>query len=169
MRFASKVWEWTRRYGPSEIVGTVAALAGARLAFSHSHQEAVAAYGGSISEVIGFWGIMWLRDWRADAREAEDRAVPYGLAGTLRTARNLLIECGPAELLDTGLIRPLAMGVFAHYLDRDVGIMLGKLVGDIYLHPGHHDLRDPPVAAPQGHLGIDWAGRRKKVVPKDFY
>lgn len=134
MKFWWKIGEWTRRYGMAEITGTLAALGGARLGWAWSHNEAVAAYGGSIAEVIAFWGTMFIGDIRTDARWHAGRGETYGVVGTLRTVRNLLIECGPAELFDTGVIRPLAMGVFAHYLDRDLGIFLGKLVGDVFFY-----------------------------------
>ena len=134
MRIRQKLWEWTCRYGVGEILGTIGALGGARLLYSWTHNETAAAYGGSISEVIGFWGSMFARDCYQDAQRARAAGKAYGIWGGLRTMRDLLIECGPAELFDTGLIRPLAMGVFAHYMDRDLGIFLGKLVGDVFFY-----------------------------------
>ena len=40
------------------------------------------------------------------------------------------MEFGPAELLDTGLIGPLAMGTASYYLGPGIGILVGKLASD---------------------------------------
>ena len=42
-----------------------------------------------------------------------------------------MIEFGPAEILDTGLIRPLTMGVGTRLVGRMLGVPLGKLAADV--------------------------------------
>jgi hypothetical protein len=55
----------------------------------------------------------------------------YGLAGAARTARNLFFEFGVAELLDSTVLRPLAMGLGARFFGRALGVVVGKFAADV--------------------------------------
>ena len=41
------------------------------------------------------------------------------------------MEFGVAEALDSGLLRPLAMGLGVRFFGRGVGIVVGKLAADL--------------------------------------
>jgi len=124
-----KLREWVGRYGVAEVLGTIGALGGAEAAFALSHHPVVAAYGGAMGENLGFYGTMILRTWRH-----HDHANHRGWTRLVRVTRALIVEFGPAELLDTGLTRPLAMGLCASVLGREAGTLLGKLVGDLFFY-----------------------------------
>ena len=52
-----------------------------------------------------------------------------------RTVRDLLIEFGPAELVDTVLVRPLFMYLMPSLLDNfTAGILVGKLAADVVFY-----------------------------------
>ncbi|HEY5940651.1 MAG TPA: hypothetical protein VIT87_07520 [Gemmatimonadales bacterium] len=52
----------------------------------------------------------------------------------IRTWRGLFLEFGPAELLDTGAIRPLAMAVCTRVLGWGLGIVAGKVLADVVFY-----------------------------------
>ncbi len=52
----------------------------------------------------------------------------------MRTWRGLLLEFGPAELLDTGLVRPMTMALGTTLLGWGPGIVAGKLLADVVFY-----------------------------------
>lgn len=127
----ARLKRWLRRYGPAELTGVVTALLGSVVVHALSGSEVAAAFGGSIGETLGFYGVIVGREIRADAAAARGAGTRYDLRARLRTAGNLLVEFGPAEILDTGLIRPFTMGVGTRLLGRALGVTLGKLAADV--------------------------------------
>ena len=119
---------WLRRYGIAEVVGVVTALLAAWLADALGANTVGVAYAGVVGENLGFYGTMITRQVAADRRAASGA---YGGRGVLSTARDLLLEFGPAELLDSLVLRPLAMGIGVRFLGREAGIVAGKLVADV--------------------------------------
>ena len=122
---------WLRRYGPAEVTGIGTALLGSYFVHAVTGNEIAAAFGGALGETLGFYGVIIGREIRRDAEAARVAELPYGPRAWLRTAANLMIEFGPAEILDTAVIRPLTMGVGTRLLGRALGIPLGKLAADI--------------------------------------
>jgi hypothetical protein len=141
-RKLAKAKEWTRRYGPAEIIGSVLAVAGAFVApeitrnlmgISSQYgwvKDVAVAYGGMIGENIGFYGTIITLELRSDRRQLIEQGSLYGLRAAALTAWNLLLEFGPAEILDSLVIRPLAMGVGAGLLGQGPGVIAGKIVAD---------------------------------------
>ena len=121
---------WAKRYGASELVGTFTAYVGYFTALGMTQNHVAAAYGGSIGESLGFFGVMVIREIAADRAKAKRRLGCYGPKEISATIRGLFLEFGPAELLDTGLIGPLAMGTASYYLGPWIGILVGKLASD---------------------------------------
>lgn len=126
-----KLLEWLRRYGVAELAGTCTALAGAWLVQRLGGTAVAAAYGGSLGENVGFYGTIVLREYVAERRLASAAGHAFGARGALRTAGALLLEFGPAELLDSLLLRPLAMGVGTRQLGWTLGVVAGKLAADV--------------------------------------
>jgi hypothetical protein len=52
----------------------------------------------------------------------------------LSMGRNILLEFGPAEVLDSTIVRPLAMGLATSYLGRERGVPLGKIISDLIFY-----------------------------------
>jgi len=127
----SRVGTWLNRYGPSELIGIATALGGAWLLQQASGNVIAAAYGASIGEALGFYGSLVTREMVQEAYFAGARRAPYGASEMMRTWRGLLLEFGPAELLDTGLIRPLTMALCTTLLGWGLGIVAGKLLADV--------------------------------------
>jgi len=127
----SRTKDWIRRYGPAELVGIVTAVLGSWLLYAATRNEVAAAYGGALGENVGFYAVIVGREIRTDRRAARAASLPYGPAAWVRTATSLMVEFGAAEILDSGVIRPLAMGLGTHWLGREWGVPAGKLAADI--------------------------------------
>lgn len=114
---------WLRRYLPSELLGVTAMLLCAWLATGLGANPAATALAATWAENTAYYGLMLFRDLRAGPR-ARSGAI-------LATLRNTLLEFGPAELLDSLLIRPalLYAGIMlAPHLA--LGVTIGKLAAD---------------------------------------
>ena len=127
----SRVGMWIKRYGPSELAGIATALGASWLVHQASGSVIAAAYGASIGEALGFYGSLVTREMIQEAYFAGARRAPYGAPEMMRTWRGLFLEFGPAELLDTGVIRPLAMALCTGLLGWGLGILAGKLLADV--------------------------------------
>src|SRR3954447_12456462 len=97
MRFPARL----RRYVLAEVAGTAAACAGAWVAYRMTGSWYTSGLGGSLWETVGYYGAIVVVDAR---RQRRPRAV-------LRLLPGLLVEFGPAELIDTLLTRPALMAV----------------------------------------------------------
>jgi hypothetical protein len=148
-----KLREWFGRYLPAEILGTLTALAAAWTVHAASDSLISAAVAGTIGESLGFYGCMAVREaFRNDARQCHHgRGRRLWLTGS-RTVRDLLIEFGPAELVDTVLVRPLFMYLMPSLLDNfTVGILLGKLAADVVFYSlaiGAYELKQQYLPLP---------------------
>jgi hypothetical protein len=131
-----KLREWVGRYLPAEILGTVTALGAAWTVHAASDSLISAAIAATIGESLGYYGCMVVRQVRYyDTRHRHHgRTKRRWLTGS-RTVRDLLIEFGPAELVDTVLVRPLFMYLMPSLLDNfTAGILLGKLAADVIFY-----------------------------------
>ena len=106
-RLIRKLREWSIRYAPAEIAGTIAALAGYWVAYWATRNLAVAAIAAVLCENIGYYSIAVgrevIRYWQLHAHHAAPRRL--WLTGT-HGLRDALIEFGPAEVLDSCVVRP---------------------------------------------------------------
>jgi hypothetical protein len=125
---------WLHRYGPAEVAGLCGALLGAALLRALTGSDLAAAYGGSLGENVGFYGVIVGREVWHDARAARHSGERYSLPHAIRTSAKLLIEFGAAELLDSTIVRPFAMGVGMHYLGRGWGVVVGKVAADVLFY-----------------------------------
>jgi len=130
----AKLLEWTRRYGVAECLGIVAAIAAATAARRVTNSDVVAAYAGAIGETIGYAGAMLARDYLTASRSAQASGRTLDARDHGNVVMGLLTEFGPAGVLDTFIIRPLAMGIGARLLGPRIGLVVGKLVGDVLFY-----------------------------------
>lgn len=126
--------EWLRRYGLAELAGTITALGGYFGAFALTGSLVASAFAAALSESVGFYGVLLLRDMVRDAYAAGARRARYGPREMVGTWRNLFIEFGPTELLDGLAIRPFCMGLGSRLLGPQVGVILGKLLADLVFY-----------------------------------
>jgi len=126
-----KVRSWLDRYGPSELLGTIAAVGIAGMVKTVTGSTIAAAYAGTLAENVMFYGVMFLRETIKGAHEAGARGRPYGNADLLQVMHSMLLEFGAAEALDTLLLRPALMALGIRFLGGHLGALIGKLVSDL--------------------------------------
>jgi hypothetical protein len=129
--WSSRAREWIRRYALGEIVGLGVALAAAWLIHRATRSEVATAFGASIAESLGYYGAIVVREMVQEAYKAGTKRTPYGLRQVAATLRALLLEFGPAEMIDTLLLRPFTMWLGQELLGLAPGIVAGKLVADL--------------------------------------
>ena len=131
MSWRRKGAEWLERYGVAEVAGLCTAIAGSLAVRALTGNEIAAAYGGAMGENLGYYGVVIGREVARDRRDARALGRRYNLAAMARTARNLVFEFGIAELLDSTVLRPLAMGLGVRFFGRTLGVVVGKLAADV--------------------------------------
>jgi hypothetical protein len=127
----SRAGDWLRRYGMAELLGIVGALLSAYLAKNAELPLVAVGYAGAIGENVGFYSTIVVRQVAADRRLALDAGERYRARQLWCTGRELLLEFGPAELFDSLVMRPFAMGFGVRMLGHPVGVVIGKLVADV--------------------------------------
>ncbi len=131
-----KIREWIRRYTMPEICGTITALLAAWLVYYDTQSLAAAAIAGSLAETIGYYGYA---GWREAMRQyryhhQHTRFRRYVLTA-IKTIRDMLVEFGPGEIIDSLFARPFLMYLLPHLLGNfTIGILLGKLAADIIFY-----------------------------------
>jgi hypothetical protein len=115
---------WLRRYLPAELVSLPNAKLCALLAATLTGSAAAAAVAGTWGENLGFYGMML-------ARELVRRGV-WALPAALC---DLALEFGPAEALDSLLLRPALMYAGLSIIPSlALGILAGEIAADIVFY-----------------------------------
>jgi hypothetical protein len=127
----SRAADWLRRYGVAEAAGICTALLAAWLADALGAPLVAVAYAATMGENVGFYGTIIGRQLAWDRRAARAGGERYSARHLWRTTRELLLEFGPAEVLDSVVVRPLAIGLGVRFLGRDAGVVAGKLAADV--------------------------------------
>ena len=127
-----KFKEWAKRYVPAEVLAVIGALIGATLIYFLTNNRIFAAYGGAIGENIGYYSLIISKDIRRSVEMHRNKKLKYGVKSFLKDLRNILVEFGFSETLDSFIIRPFAMYIFPIILGSySLGIIIGKFVADI--------------------------------------
>lgn len=125
--------EWLKRYLPSEIAGTITALLAAYIAKYAGYNGIAIAFAGSFGEAIGFYTTVFIKqvfDTRKKLKYSRNQHLPF--QKYLEIIAALLIEFGPAGLIDDCIVRPFLMYWFPILLNNfALGILVGKFAGDI--------------------------------------
>jgi hypothetical protein len=128
-----RVVEWVRRYLPCEIAGWVGELGGAAATYWLTGSFAAAVVVGTIGASAGYYAAAYVNAVRWSYRARRDRAWPARLLiANFLALRSIAIEFGPAEVIDSVIVRPLLLYagpfLFGNVL---VGWIIGSVVADI--------------------------------------
>lgn len=127
----AKALEWLARYLPLEIAATACALAGGLGVAGLGFNAAIVAYAATWAENIGFYGTALVRELRRKLA-GEPLSVTATAPHLLATARSLVSEFGPAELLDSFVLRPGCMYLMPVVTgDLASGLVAGKVLADV--------------------------------------
>jgi hypothetical protein len=121
--------EWLKRYLPAEIAGTFSALVVAFIAKYLGYNAIIIAFAGSLGEAIGFYVTVFIK---ARKEQIVSNIKQSGFQKYAFIIATLLLEFGPAGLLDDFIIRPFFMYWLPILLKNfTIGIIAGKIAGDI--------------------------------------
>ena len=127
----AKLLEWIRRYGVAEIVGIACAFLAVFIVRAMTASVVAIGYAGACGETLGYVGAIAARDFLTAHRHAVRAGGTLGVRQSGGVVLDMLGEFGPAAVLDTFLIRPLAMAAGVRFLGTAIGLIVGKIVGDI--------------------------------------
>ncbi|HSX34720.1 MAG TPA: hypothetical protein VLF62_03710 [Candidatus Saccharimonadales bacterium] len=107
VRATRKLREWLIHYLPAEITGTITAFAAFFITKNATDSLAAAAIVGSVGETIGYYaaalGGEVFRQWRSHHMHARFKRI---WLTSVRSLGNLIVEFGPAEIVDSLVVRP---------------------------------------------------------------
>jgi hypothetical protein len=128
-----KLREWIRRYLPNELAGWAGQLGGAALTYQLTGSYAAAVVAGTIGASVGYYATAYVNGVRWSYRGLVGRSWPMRvlLANGL-AARSIAVEFGPAEAIDSIVVRPVALYIGPFVLGSTaVGFVVGSIVADI--------------------------------------
>jgi len=120
------------RYLLADILSTILSLATAWLIMDTTGDRVLAAFVGSAVASISFYGIVAFSDVRKSLKQHRTDNELYKIKSFLLDFRNLIIEFGPAELLDVLAVRPFFMYLIPKLTgDFLLGTFIGKMIADV--------------------------------------
>lgn len=131
-RVRHKIFEWLRRYAPNEIAGWVGQLGAAAVVFELTGSYAAAVVAATIGASAGYYAAAYVNGVRWSYREQTGRSWPTrALVANGLAVRSIAVEFGPAEAVDTVVIRPVALYLGPMVVGNTaVGFVLGSIVAD---------------------------------------
>ncbi|NWG21118.1 MAG: hypothetical protein HXY39_12450 [Chloroflexi bacterium] len=118
---------WLRRYLPAEIASLATLLCCAWAVMELSHNAALTALAATWAESLAYYGSMIIRELRS-----RPRLTPLTVLAVLR---DIVLEFGLAELLDSMLIRPAALYLAISWLPHiGIAAIAGKLAADVIFY-----------------------------------
>ena len=124
------VFDWLRRYGLAECGGISCALVASVIVHRVTVSAVAAGYAGAWGESLGYGAVIVGRDLLAAARRRRTAHEAFTARDGAGVVGGLLVEFGPAALLDTFVTRPLAMALGTRLLGLPLGVIAGKLAAD---------------------------------------
>lgn len=127
---SGRVREWVGRYLVAELCGLTGALLAALASMTWAPDRlVVAAYASALGEGIGFYaGYLVVRYLREDIAGSRRRRIAVIVAAAV-------VEFGPAEIIDTVLVRPAAMFAGSWATGNVVaGVLIGKIAADVIFY-----------------------------------
>ena len=131
----SKIKEWIKRYLPAEIVATFTAILISTIVYLLTKNPIITALAGTWGENLGYYGFLSIREVVQSKKQHKLDNKRYGVLSFFKNIRNLVLEFGFSEILDSFLIRPFAMYTFLLLVGNpQLGIFLGKISADIIFY-----------------------------------
>jgi len=127
-----KVKDWLKRYLPAEIMASLFSISFAYISYFFTGNLIVSAFAATWGDNTGYYGKIIYSDMKKSLKRHKDHKLKYGWKSFFKTGRNLVVEFGPGEFLDSFIIRPFTMWFFPYILGNlALGIVIGKITADI--------------------------------------
>lgn len=134
-KLKSKIREYVSRYLVAEVLGTLMAVLFSTVAFVITENKIVAAIAGTWGENLGFYAAVVTNEVLYSRKEHRLNQKSYNALSFAKNIRNIFIEFGPSEILDSFLVRPAAMYFFTSIIANfQVGIVVGKIAADLIFY-----------------------------------
>lgn len=130
-----KLLTWLKRYLPAEILGTASAVGFPTIVALFSSNNILIAYVGTWGENLGFYGTMIVQEVLQTHKRYHESGRHYGWRAFAKDLRNIFLEFGVAESLDSLLVRPGLMYLSLAFFDNlQIGILAGKILADVVFY-----------------------------------
>ena len=130
--FKNKAVAWIKRFLPAEVTGLLMAVVTSYIILRLTQNKVLAAYAGAIGETTGFYCTLLIQASLSMRHTLQQHNQRFTAVHVLKVLGHMLIEFGPAEILDSLLLRPFFMYLFPILLNRYVwGIIAGKIASDV--------------------------------------
>lgn len=130
-KFLHKPKEWSKRYFWPEILGLVSALIGTHVCFLINPEIdlVLVSFVATMSENVGYYSFMIVKELSHAKKNSVNKSFTSRF---LLTSRNLIIEFGLAEMLDSFFLRPAFMFLgFTLFSDISLATIFGKVCADV--------------------------------------
>lgn len=122
-----KLKEWFARYSLAELIGVVFSLIFSNLSMLFFGNLILSGFIGTWTENLGFYGTIIFRDIKE-----RKKAKKLSMRDYVLQLRNLIVEFGPAEYLDSFLIRPFYLIFFPYVISNySLAILIGTILADV--------------------------------------
>lgn len=126
-----KVFHYLKRYGLAELAGGAFVLLISSLVYHFTRNKIAAAYAGTIGENIGFYGMII----GGDIIAAKKRSENWNWKHVAPVLKNVLVEFGGAEFLDSLVVRPGLLYLGTSLIKKyQLGALAGVVAADIVFY-----------------------------------
>lgn len=126
-----KFMEWLGRYLPAEISGTLGTITGGLVVHLFTSNTALITFGGTWGENLGYYSMIIFREMlnaRSNHQWKKLRRMHI-------VARNIIVEFGFAEVLDSFVMRPFLLYLALRLMNNiAVGLLVGKICADLIFY-----------------------------------
>lgn len=122
----NKIKEWLKRYSIPLVLGTIAAIVSAIIFKATTGNNIISGILATWVDNIVFYGYIALHDLKKVDKDAPK------FKAFIKQVRNMVIEFGPAEYLDSFLIRPFFLSIFPYFIGNyPLAIFLGSAAAEV--------------------------------------
>lgn len=122
-----KFKSWFKRYLPAEIACTIGAILAPTLLAFYTDNLIALALAATWGENLGFYGTMLIQELREKEK--------LNLKNFYKSIRNITIEFGLAESIDSFLTRPAIIFFTTSYIENlQLAVLVGKIAADIIFY-----------------------------------
>ncbi len=124
-----KLNEWFKRYAAAEFAGLMLTLIFSAISMHLFGNIILSAFIATWADNVGFYGVIAYNDLNQRKKEKKRKLK---LADYARQIRNMVVEFGPAEYLNSFAIRPIYLSVLPFFISNySLAILIGSLLANI--------------------------------------
>lgn len=123
-----KLREWLKRYWLAEVIGLMVSVLLGNIVFFLSGNNIIAAYCATWAENLGYYGTILRKDIKARKKKDKEHSAKR----ILKVLRNIAIEFGPAEYIDSFIVRPFYLATLPYFIPNySLALIVGNILANI--------------------------------------